>query len=232
MKEIYLIRHGQTEWNKLGKGQGKEANIPLNDNGREQAFKTGQYLLNLRTQDKQFTKIYSSPMSRTAETAEIIKTILDVSDDITYDDSLVEYKHGKMSGLSKDDPLQQSIDKFIEDFEKKCVDPIDKYSSDTLQTELINKNFHTGIETNKEAEKRVESFIKKLVSSTSDKIIVVGHGGTLFALIRVIFNLNRIPLGEFIDSSNCFICYITHDIVNKKFKLISPPNNEHLALTF
>jgi broad specificity phosphatase PhoE len=43
-KEIYFIRHGETEWNKLGMSQGSEADIELNETGRKQALLTGKYL--------------------------------------------------------------------------------------------------------------------------------------------------------------------------------------------
>lgn len=46
--EITFVRHGQTEWNSLGKQQGKE-DIPLNSRGIEQAKQTAQLLA-----DRQF----------------------------------------------------------------------------------------------------------------------------------------------------------------------------------
>lgn len=72
IKEIYLIRHGETEWDNLDKAQGSENNLPLTDNGKEQVKITGQYLLNYRMKNKKFDCIISSPMKQTMETAEII----------------------------------------------------------------------------------------------------------------------------------------------------------------
>ena len=48
--EITFVRHGQTEWNSLGKQQGKE-DIPLNSRGIEQAKQTAQLLA-----DRQFDR--------------------------------------------------------------------------------------------------------------------------------------------------------------------------------
>ena len=63
---IYLVRHGETEWNKLKKIQGKQ-DISLNDTGREQAYITKQEL-----EDIPIDLIIASPLKRAKETAEII----------------------------------------------------------------------------------------------------------------------------------------------------------------
>ena len=39
--KVYLVRHGETEWNRRGKIQG-QADIPLNEKGEDLAFLTGQ----------------------------------------------------------------------------------------------------------------------------------------------------------------------------------------------
>ena len=64
--EITFVRHGQTEWNNLGKQQGKE-DIPLNSRGIEQAKQTAQLLV-----DRQFDRVYCSPLQRAKQTAQII----------------------------------------------------------------------------------------------------------------------------------------------------------------
>ena len=64
--QIYFVRHGQTEWNLLGKMQGN-TDIPLNDIGREQARRTAEKLKHIP-----IDAIYCSPLIRAYETAEII----------------------------------------------------------------------------------------------------------------------------------------------------------------
>ncbi|WP_413173507.1 histidine phosphatase family protein [Anabaena azotica] len=63
---LLLVRHGETEWNRQGKFQG-QIDVPLNDNGRSQAGKAGEFL-----QDVALDFAFSSTMARPKETAEII----------------------------------------------------------------------------------------------------------------------------------------------------------------
>jgi phosphoserine phosphatase len=60
---IYLVRHGETEWNREGVFRGRK-DFPLNETGRAQARKTGDYFAG-----KDISRIYSSPLTRALETA-------------------------------------------------------------------------------------------------------------------------------------------------------------------
>jgi probable phosphoglycerate mutase len=62
---VYLIRHGETDWNVEGRWQG-HADVPLNDLGREQARLLSQRLANARAH---FDAIYSSDLARAYQTA-------------------------------------------------------------------------------------------------------------------------------------------------------------------
>ena len=64
---IYLLRHGETDWNRQGKIQGGGYDIPLNDNGRRQAIKAAQELDGLP-----LSIIASSSLRRAQETADIL----------------------------------------------------------------------------------------------------------------------------------------------------------------
>lgn len=63
---IYLMRHGETDWNKRGCFQG-QADVPLNDYGRELARITSEAL-----KDVNFEAAFCSPLIRAVETAEIM----------------------------------------------------------------------------------------------------------------------------------------------------------------
>ena len=64
--ELYLIRHGETDYNKERKIQGS-CDIPLNEYGRELARETAEGL-----KDIPFDVIFTSPLCRARETAEWI----------------------------------------------------------------------------------------------------------------------------------------------------------------
>ena len=68
---LYLVRHGETDWNKDQRYQG-QTNIPLNDTGRAQAARNGEILKSLMPGIASADFI-SSPLSRAIETMEILR---------------------------------------------------------------------------------------------------------------------------------------------------------------
>ncbi|MBO7407178.1 MAG: histidine phosphatase family protein, partial [Clostridia bacterium] len=64
--KIYIIRHGQTQYNLLGRLQGR-LDIPLNENGLALAHVAGQGLA-----DVHFDAVISSPLTRAMQTARIV----------------------------------------------------------------------------------------------------------------------------------------------------------------
>lgn len=93
--KLYIIRHGETDWNKTFRLQG-QSDIPLNEYGRELARITSDAL-----KDITFDVIYSSPLSRALETAQIMRR--DRLVDIVTDDRLVEISFGVDEGRNKDE---------------------------------------------------------------------------------------------------------------------------------
>lgn len=87
---LYIIRHGETEWNRLGKIQGK-TNIDLSENGRLLARRTAEALKNI-----DFDFIFSSPLRRAYETAHILK--LDREAKIQTDERIAEVGFGPYEG--------------------------------------------------------------------------------------------------------------------------------------
>jgi len=84
---IYLVRHGQTDWNLQGINQGRK-DIELNKTGIEQAETLANKLKNVK-----FDAVLSSPLKRTIKTAQII-----CQDNIIIDDRLIERSNGELEG--------------------------------------------------------------------------------------------------------------------------------------
>ncbi len=93
MTLLYLVRHGETEWNRTHRIQGS-TDVPLNDTGRAQAQRTGG-LLSRRSWDG----IYSSPLSRAFETATIISAAVKGDYPLALP-ALVERNYGEAEGLT------------------------------------------------------------------------------------------------------------------------------------
>ncbi len=94
MTLIYLVRHGETDWNLARRIQGS-TDIPLNATGRSQARRTGR-LLARRTWDG----IATSPLSRAFETGTIIADAVGVDPaGIHVLEALVERRYGAAEGL-------------------------------------------------------------------------------------------------------------------------------------
>lgn len=91
---IFVIRHGETDWNKQFRLQGR-TDIPLNDSGREQAKKTAE---GLKHEGIFFDAVYSSPLCRAVETAEILSGFS--KDKIKTDSRIIELSFGKAEGTT------------------------------------------------------------------------------------------------------------------------------------
>ena len=92
--EIYIVRHGETLWNKSKRLQGNR-NIDLSEVGRNEARERGKQLENV-----DFDVIYSSPLNRAYETACIIKGERNIP--IIKDDRLREINFGINEGMQAD----------------------------------------------------------------------------------------------------------------------------------
>lgn len=96
MTLLYLVRHGETDWNKARKIQGS-TDIPLNDLGRRQAAAAAELLSRRR-----FDRVVSSPLSRARETGTIISDRLGLADPAVVP-GVVERNYGEAEGLTFDE---------------------------------------------------------------------------------------------------------------------------------
>ena len=107
---IVLVRHGETEWNKINKFQG-QSNVELNEKGIAQAE-----AIALALKEEPLKAIYTSPITRSIETAKIINRYHNVS--IEQRDGLKEMNVGDFEGLQPKDLVNdhpQFFGKWFED---------------------------------------------------------------------------------------------------------------------
>ncbi|WP_349898107.1 histidine phosphatase family protein [Parafrigoribacterium soli] len=96
MTFLYLVRHGETDWNRQRRIQGS-TDIPLNATGRLQAERTGRLLAR-----RYWDGIFSSPLSRAYETAAIIADELGLGEPTRFDE-IVERAYGDAEGLNHEE---------------------------------------------------------------------------------------------------------------------------------
>ena len=96
MTVLYLVRHGQSEWNRIGRIQGRSES-PLTDLGREQAVALGRMLRAVLPDPG--LDIVASPLARAFETAEIIAGELGrATSEVRADQRINDFDVGVLSG--------------------------------------------------------------------------------------------------------------------------------------
>ncbi|WP_079527034.1 histidine phosphatase family protein [Halobacillus hunanensis] len=152
MTTLGLIRHGSTPWNKEKRAQGN-SDIPLDQEGREDAYKLAE-----RLQDEDWDLIYSSPLLRAKQTAEIIAKRLSVPE-ILFDQRIKEVSGGQIEGTIEEERIE-------------------KWGTNWRDLEL-------GIEKQPDVLKRGRSFVNDIVINHPNKrVLVVSHGGFIGHLVQ------------------------------------------------
>ncbi len=190
--ELYIIRHGETDWNIEKRLQGR-SDTELNSYGIELAEITAEALKNIK-----FDRIYSSPLKRAYKTAEIIRADRDLP--IITDERLLEISFGAYEGIA--------VSERPPEFQNFFDDP-DNYVP------------AKGGETYEELVARAGNFIEEVVVPASEKIermLIVAHGALNKALM---VNLNHQKIKDMwtgIFQRNC--CVNIYEINGHNFKLI------------
>ena len=118
MTTIGFVRHGITEWNELGKVQGR-SNIPLNERGKQQTMA----LANRLALEEKWDIIISSDLERAAETAKIIASKLGRVD-THFDERTREIDCGQIEGTNEQERVSRwgsewrKLDLGMESFEE------------------------------------------------------------------------------------------------------------------
>lgn len=219
-KEIYLVRHGETDWNLTLRCQGDPS---LNSTGISQAKKTGEYFAKYReTPDC----IFISTMKRASETADHIMTSLNYTGETIYMKELEEQWMGNLAGTLPDNPVRLQITKMQEEC-NSTGDPIDRLTVYKKMFTKFNQENNLEVETYEDFDKRALRAILEIANSAFKRIIVVSHGKLIRSMLRQIFNVSHAPTGINTGLGNCQICYLKFE--SQQFKMLSAPTNIHLS---
>ena len=199
---LYLVRHGETEWNRLKKFQG-QLNSDLTDIGIEQAKALGKYL---EKENIDFDFVYSSPQERAYNTAKLIKEDFQI---IT-DSRLMEMAFGKWEGMDVELIKEESAENFRNFFKSS-----DKYDHRPHEAESFES-----------LEARIRLFLDEIKEKYKGKnVLVVSHGVTLKVFVKIIKNQN---LKEFSESGGIFNTSLSLISYDKKWDIKYLSKLDHL----
>ena len=179
MTTLILVRHGESEWNRAGRIQG-QVNTPLTDLGINQAKAIRDHLSGILL--NQELEIYTSPLDRAIQTAEIIAQGIDhPSSKIIIEERLNDFNVGEISGTFGWDKVAEI---FPEQAQLRLQDPM---------------RFHpSGGESGAEFEARLRSLLEDLMDDVTLKLMV-SHGIVNKFIRGILKNLSgkeMVQLGE------------------------------------
>ncbi len=188
MKNILLIRHGESEWNKLNLFTGFK-NVELSDQGVQEANRAGQ---NFKSLNLKFDIVFTSELKRAQNTAKIILENLEQFDELKLQNKIInnfnlnERDYGDLTGLNK----KETADKFGEDQVHKWRRG---YSDQPPNGESLE-----------DVVNRVKIYFDRdmlpaINTSENNNILIAAHGNSLRALLIVMKiyspdNINSVEL--------------------------------------
>jgi 2,3-bisphosphoglycerate-dependent phosphoglycerate mutase len=203
IKEIYLIRHGETAYNKMGVVQGSGIDADLNELGREQAKAFFEYYKDLK-----FDKIYISNLVRTFQTVE---SFLDLGIPFEKHEGLNEISWGHKEGKIPND-----IDNAY------YKDLIDNWNAGN--THLRSE----GGESPEDVSIRQDNALEIILERNDESLILIAmHGRAMRVLLTKIANQELKYMDNYEHRNTC-LYKIQYHKLDKTFKILEQNNIEHL----
>lgn len=169
MVKVILVRHGETEWNRLRRIQGGNSDTQLNQRGQQQAES-----LALRLKQEEIQAVYSSPLQRAQDTARAIAGYHQLP--VGVEPSLKEIEVGELEGVS--------------------IAEVGKHLSQLLIRHSQGEELPRipGGESLTEVQQRVWGTIQRLVSRHGDGVlVVVSH---YFSILTAVCSVLNLPLSQ------------------------------------
>ncbi len=199
--EIYLVRHGETEWNIQKRYQGS-GDSPLTDKGINQAKALNQYLKEIT-----FDKIYSSPANRAKHTAQLV-TGKPLSE-ITIVNEFQEINLGKWEGKLYSEMENEAPELFYGFWNApNLFKPQDSESF----SDLTNRTY--------------TAFLKLANQNIGERILIVSHAAALMSILNKIENR---PLEKFWEKMLQQTSLSLVEAFNGKFSVLKYGETNHLS---
>ncbi len=161
--KIFLLRHGETDWNIEKRWQGSK-DIELNQNGILQAENASK-----RLEKYKIDAIYTSPLLRAKKTAEVINENRNVP--IYVKEDIKEISFGEWEGLTYHEVLSGY---------KKAFDTWDKDASCDVGY---------GVENYLSLQNRAFKVFQEICEESNGNILIVSHGAWIMALVCKILHI-------------------------------------------
>lgn len=192
VKELFIVRHGQTVENLERIVQG-QLDGTLTIEGEEQAHELGRKL-----SDKKFDKIYTSDLLRAGDTTQMILGYLIHFPFVEYTADLRERGYGHMQGMSYKEA------------------GIDSFSEAELYAMGQEGIFHD-IEPLENVKERVKRIKERIINSKDSKVLIVAHEGFNSYLMNELLG-EEITAETFHPQKNCAVSYFKLDEQGKVLK--------------
>ncbi len=200
---LFLVRHGETDFNRQGIVQGRGVNSPLNETGLAQAA-----MLAKRFAADPVDVIYSSPLRRALQTAQCVAQAIGF-DEIPTDPDLEEMSWGVFEGQSQSEELSSAF----EEMKQRWHDGEHDYAVENG-------------ETLRQVQSRGVAAIDRIVEkSPGMRVLVVAHGRFLRILLATLLKEYGIPRMEELEHSNTGVNYLVHDGSDFRAKSLNCTNH-------
>lgn len=203
LRELYIIRHGQTNHNAQGIVQGKGVNLPLNDLGRTQAQQFFDAYKNVA-----FDGLYASSLLRAQQSIELFK-----SPNLPYQicSDLDEISWGKMEGQTNTSENDSNFQQMLKDWSNG----------------KIHQKFLDG-ESPFELQQRQKRFIDKLLNSSYKKVLIATHGRFIRAFMCTLTGTDLQHMESFNHQNLCL--YKVNYLADNTFKIELHCDTSHLTI--
>lgn len=201
-KQLYITRHGQTEYNLKGMVQGSGIDAPLNDFGQEQAQAFFNHFKNTN-----FDKIYSSQLQRSYQS---IQRFEQLDYEITRLTELNEICWGEHEGQMPNPSMKDNWERVRKAWETGNYDERIPEGESIAEVAVRLNHF-------------IDNYIAK--DTVNDKILICSHGRTIRAFMCLLLGL---PLSKMNDFAHHNMNLYLVEWQNGKGQLIKHNNIDHL----